>query len=29
LDAEVPVSIAKRLHLSQYSINETSKGSSS
>jgi len=29
LDAEVPVSIAKRLRLSQYSIDETSKGSSS
>jgi GTP-binding protein HflX len=29
LDAEVPVSIAKRLHLSQYSANETSKRSSS
>jgi GTP-binding protein HflX len=29
LDAEVPVSIAKRLRLSQYSANETSKRSSS
>jgi GTP-binding protein HflX len=29
LDAEVPVSIAKRLHLSQYSVNETSKRNSS
>src|ERR1700732_4415075 len=29
LDAEVPVSIAKRLHLSQYSLNETSKRNSS
>ncbi len=29
LDAEVPVSIAKRLRLSQYSVNETSKRSSS
>jgi GTP-binding protein HflX len=29
LDAEVPTSIAKRLHLSQYSIHETSKRNSS
>jgi hypothetical protein len=29
MDAEVPVSIAKRLHLSQYSVDETSKRSSS
>jgi GTP-binding protein HflX len=29
LDAEVPASIAKRLHLSQYSVRETSKRNSS
>jgi GTP-binding protein HflX len=29
LDAEVPASIAKRLHLSQYSVHETSKRNSS
>jgi GTP-binding protein HflX len=29
LDAEVPASIAKRLHLSQYSVHETSKRDSS